>query len=239
MSFLFTCEHSDNQVPDLAAGCLVGEEAAVDLQGHRSWDAGALPAAKHLARATGSRLISSPISRLVVDVNRSPHHRQLFSKYSKGLSDPIRGQLLDRYYHPYRRQVETAISRALRIEPYVIHIAVHSFASVVHGEPRRTDVGLLYDPRRQEEMDLCLDWADAIYEGLPMIRVRRNYPRRGTTDSLVKSMRHQFASDRYLGIELYLNQAWCARRVHARRHVFAGLAATLAGVTGLAEAEAA
>lgn len=239
MMFLFTCEHSDNQVPDLAAGCLDSAEAAVDLQGYRSWDAGALAAARRLARGTGSRLISNPVSRLVVDVNRSPHHRQLFSKYSKSLDEATRSQLLDRYYFPYRRHVQSVIQRALRVEPLVIHVAVHSFASVVQGEPRRTDVGLLYDPARQEEVELCLDWHDAIYDALPMIRVRRNYPRRGTSDSLVKSLRQSFAADRYVGVEIHLNQAWCARRVQMRREVFDGLAATLSRITGIAESEAA
>lgn len=239
MMFLFTCEHSDNQVPDLAADCLNSAEATADLQGYASWDAGALAAARHLARPSGSRLITSPVSRLVVDVNRSPHHRQLFSKYTKRLDETTRGRLLDRYYFPYRRHVESVIQRALRVEPMVIHVAVHSFASVVQGQPRRTDVGLLYDPGRPEEVELCLDWSEAMYHALPMIRVRRNYPRRGTSDSLVKSLRQQFATDRYVGVEIHLNQAWCARRVRMRREVFDGLAATLAAVTGMAESEAA
>ena len=40
---------------------------------------------------------------------------------------------------------------AVAARKQVLHVAVHSFTPVLHGERRNADVGLLYDPARPRE----------------------------------------------------------------------------------------
>lgn len=88
----------------------------------------------------------------------------------------------------------------------VLHLSVHSFTPVFDGVPRTADVGLLYDPRREGERRLCLAWQASLSTAAPELRVRRNYPYRGVADGLVTHLRRTLRSERYIGVELEVNQ---------------------------------
>ena len=73
--------------------------------------------------------------------------------------------------------------------PYVVHLSIGTFDLLSKkGKLQRADIGLLYDPAVDEEVDLCIDWFNSMYDDVPMLRVRRNYPRRGTADNITKAM---------------------------------------------------
>jgi predicted N-formylglutamate amidohydrolase len=126
--------------------------------------------------------------------------------------------------------LEHVTGRMLQQERFLLHIAVHSFPCFRQGKPKRADVGLLYDPACLPERNFCLDWAEEIYYEIPIVRIRRNYPGRGTADRLTRSLRQRLHSPRYLGIELQLNQAWAARPVAIRDQTFARLAESLRAI---------
>ena len=84
----------------------------------------------------------------MVELNRSLHHPNLFSKWTKDLSPPEKERVLAEYYFPYRSKVEEYIHRALKDQDALIHLSVHSFTPVMDGIVRNADIGLLYDPRR-------------------------------------------------------------------------------------------
>lgn len=230
MTILITCEHAGNRVPDTAVDCFQSPAAQAMLRDARGFDPGALDAARILAESLDCPLISYPFSRLVVDVNRSLRNPRLFSSLTKSLSAEKRKLLLDRYYHPYRQRLVTTIQRMLKHNAFVMHLAVHSFPPFVNGKPKRADVGILYDPSQDDERDLCLDWAEEIYFDVHDLRVRRNYPCRGTADRLPRFIRQETASPHYLGIELQLNQAWCRRRLPIRDQTLRRLAGSLQAV---------
>lgn len=92
-------------------------------------------------------------------------------------------------------------------------------------------MGLLYDPGRQDEVDLCLDWIDEMYDEAPNLKVRRNYPGRGTNDSLTRTMRSEFEPMPYLGIEVWVNQAWASRPSLRRDEAIDGVAWALHNIT--------
>ena len=124
--------------------------------------------------------------------------------------------------------------------PYVIHLSIQTFdLRSKKGKLRRTDVGLLYDPAREDDVDFCLDWIDEMYDEAPMLKVRRNYPGRGTNDSLTKAMRAEFADAPYLGIEVWLNRSWAARDVSLRTEALQGMAWALRSTTGAVVTDAA
>jgi predicted N-formylglutamate amidohydrolase len=80
-ALLITCEHGGNSVPPRWRPLFRGHRALLDS--HRGWDPGALPIARALAREMNAPLIYSTISRLLVELNRSPHHR-VSSRSSRG-----------------------------------------------------------------------------------------------------------------------------------------------------------
>ncbi len=230
---------------DSAPGTLRADQALLADEGgepdHLWVDSGALDAAKLLAKHLRCPSIVAPYSKRVIDVNRSLHARGLFSCMTRRLPEPIRTRMVDEIHRPYRDRVRSTIDSLLKNDDLVVHLSVHSFSPFPRdaqevtgddriGTARRTDIGLLYDPSRLLERDLCLDWYEALYWSLPMLRVRRNYPRRGTSDSLTRSLRETYDPSVYLGIQLQLNQAWCTRQLPIRRKVFKGLAETLTRV---------
>jgi len=177
------------------------------LDSHRGWDPGALVMAKALASARRAPLVASTVSRLVVDLNRSIGHPQLFSAVTRSAPSETRAQIVEQCYRPHRGQVEALVSQAVSRGDRVIHIASHSFTPELNGTVRSADVGLLYDPRRGGEVEICARWQASLATVEPSLRVRRNYPYLGKGDGLTSHLRRRFPQSDYVGIELEVNQA--------------------------------
>jgi predicted N-formylglutamate amidohydrolase len=190
---IITCEHGGRRVPRDYQHLFAGKDKL--LASHRGWDRGALPLARAFARALGAPLYYSQTTRLLIDLNRSLHHRSLCSPE---LDRETKQRVIDEHYLPYRRRVEAAFANAKR----VIHLGVHTFTPKLRGQVRQADIGLLYDPSRRRERELCRRWRDA----MRLQRVYMNSPYRGIADGLTTAMRRRFPQDRYVGIELEVNQ---------------------------------
>jgi predicted N-formylglutamate amidohydrolase len=184
-------------------------------------------------------LIANEYSLDMIDVTRSLRHRELFSPRTRNWPAEDRQSLIEQVYQPYRLRVREAIESALVRSSYLLHLSVRTFDLRSNGTIRRADASLLYDSSRRDEVDLCLDWIDEMYEIVPMLRVRRNYPRRGTADSMTKAMRAEFSSRNYLGVELLLNRAWAQRSVAVRDEVLDGICWSLESTLGMALSKAA
>jgi predicted N-formylglutamate amidohydrolase len=163
--------------------------------------------ARALAKAFGAPLVASTTSRLLVDLNRSMGHRQLFSAVSRGSSATVRATILERHYRPYRLQVEHVVGELVSRGRRVIHISSHSFTPKLDGKVRRADVGLLYHPGRHAEAELCARWKASLAALAPQLRVRRNYPYAGKGDGLTSHLRRQYPPGAYVGVELEVNQS--------------------------------
>ena len=161
-----------------------------------------MPLAERIAKAFDAPLFEGEVSRLVVDLNRSPGHPRLFHPTIRALPRAVRRQILDAYYLPYRRAVEDKIAST---DGCVLHLSVHSFTPELNGVARTADIGLLYDPKRKIERGLASAWARILLTKYSQYRVRRNYPYRGTSDGLVTHLRRMFPEERYCGIELEVN----------------------------------
>ena len=204
-AFLLTCEHGGNQIPEPYRKLFATTSARRALETHRGYDLGALRMAKALAQRFGVELFASETSRLLVDLNRSLGHPRLFSEFSAPLDQAARQVVLERYYWPHRQRVEQAIAEHRRSG--VVHIAIHSFTPELNGELRRAEVGLLYDPASSGERRFCERWQRGLAERGGQLRVRRNYPYRGTSDGFPPYLRERFGTSSYWGIELETNQA--------------------------------
>lgn len=202
--FLVSCEHASNAIPSVYAVAFAA--ARVQLDSHEGYDAGALQMGRELARALGAPLFAGKVSRLLIDLNRSPDNAGLYSATSRTLDEEVRRRIRDEHYLPYRRRIQATIERWLGAGERVIHLSSHTFTPELDGVVREADLGLLYDPARAGEAALCRAWQEALADIVPTLRVRGNYPYSGTSDGLTTSLRRRFSGDRYLGIEIEMNQ---------------------------------
>lgn len=202
--FVVTCEHGGNEIPADYRSFFVDHAAL--LETHRGYDPGALLFAQELSAALGAPLVASTTSRLLVDLNRSIGHRHLFFEATANQTDALRTEIVERHYRPYRSQVEAIVSERVAKGQRVIHVSSHSFTPVLDGEIRNADVGLLYDPARGSERQLCIGWKAALSELAPDLRVRSNYPYLGKGDGFTSFLRKRHGSSQYIGIELEVNQ---------------------------------
>ncbi|MES2534951.1 MAG: N-formylglutamate amidohydrolase [Pseudomonadota bacterium] len=203
--FIITCEHGGNRIPAEFRHFFRGHESLLDT--HRGYDPGALTMARDLAQTLDAPLVSSVTSRLLIDLNRSIGHPDLYSEVIRVQDQATRRDILDRFYLPYRSRVEDVVETAVAAGRRVVHISSHSFAPLMNGELRNADVGLLYDPARDGELVLCKRWQEAIRGRMPEVRVRRNYPYTGKSDGFTSLLRRRFEAGAYVGIELEINQA--------------------------------
>jgi len=226
MHLLLSCEHATNAVPERYRHLFDGARATAALRGHRGCDLGALELAESLQAALGATLFAAEASRLLIDLNRSLHHRELFSEFSRVLNASERAQVIATIYSPYRMTVERHIERQLQRGATVVHISVHSFAPRLRGHTRNADIGLLYDSKRPPELQMSLALARALLHAekpkgrffrTRHLRVRRNYPYRGAADGLTTALRRRSPDGRYLGIEIEVNQRLLSARARAVR----------------------
>lgn len=201
---VITCEHGGNRIPK--AYCDLFYDYKAQLNSHRGFDSGALIMAKELATAFTAPLVTSTVSRLLVDLNRSIGHPRLHAEVIRNISIEERRQILTYYYQPYREQVEYLVRQAITDHGLVIQLSSHSFTPELDGKVRNADIGLLYDPSRAGEVDLCERWKSAFKICAPNLRVRRNYPYAGKGDGLPTWLRQQLPATAYVGIELEINQ---------------------------------
>jgi predicted N-formylglutamate amidohydrolase len=203
-TFIITCEHGGNRIPAPYRRLFRGQRALLDS--HRGYDPGSLVMAKALASGFGAPLVASTVSRLLIDLNRSIGHPQLFSAVTRAAPAQSRAQIVEQHYRPYRTQVERLVGQAVARGHRVIHISSHSFTAELDGRVRGADVGLLYHPGRRVEAEVCARWKDSLAALASDLRVRRNYPYAGKGDGLTSHLRLRFAQSDYVGIELEVNQ---------------------------------
>ncbi|MBB6086349.1 N-formylglutamate amidohydrolase [Wenzhouxiangella marina] len=198
---LITAEHASRAVPDDWQDVLPLTDPMLDS--HRAWDPGTAAFAEGLAERLGAPLLEGRVSRLLVDLNRSEGHPALFSDYTRGLDAERKQMLLHRYHRPHWRAFREAIEARARCR----HLACHSFAPVLNGRVRSTDVALLFDPRRPAEARWSRDLILRLRQAFPDWRVHANQPYRGTSNGLGQQHRFMFTEDRLLTVELEINQA--------------------------------
>lgn len=231
---LVSCEHGGNDVPAAYASLFEGHDAL--LASHRGWDPGTLALARQMAGTLGAPLHTSTTTRLLVDLNRSIGHRQLFSAISAALPRSVRDGIVAAHYRPHRDAIERDIAACVAAGRRVVHVAVHSFVPVLGGRARRADVACLYDPQRAGEVELARRWLAALATRQARLALRRNDPYRGNSDGLTKHLRERFDARAYVGIELEVNQRFVERDGPAWAQLRTDLIASLAEAMGSPQA---
>ena len=198
---VITCEHAANHIPAVYASLFA--DSPQILISHRAYDPGALELARLLSGRFNAPCFEGTVSRLLVDCNRSQGNPRLFHP---GLDSDSRADLLSRHYLQLRNAAQQAIRKAVDTGTTVLHLSIHTFTPVLDGIERQADVGLLYDPARSPEKNFCSRLLAALKKRAPTLRVRRNYPYRGIADGFTTFLRKNFQMEKYMGIEIEVNQ---------------------------------
>ncbi len=203
---LVTCEHGGNRVP--AAYRPLFRRHQQLLNSHRGYDPGSLELGRACARRLDAPLHVATVTRLLVELNRSIRHRSLFSVVTKSLGPAEREALLEKHYWPHLRKVEAEMAGAIAAKRRVLHFSMHTFTPQLNGQVRNADFGLLYDPRRPGEVEICA----ALRRNLGLRRsdlvLRMNYPYQGKADGLTTTLRKKWGPATYVGVEIEVNQKW-------------------------------
>tara|TARA_R110001592_G_scaffold88420_3_gene260470 strand:- start:575 stop:1249 length:675 start_codon:yes stop_codon:yes gene_type:complete len=204
MKIVLTCEHGGNEVPGHQQHLFSSNKQI--LHTHRGLDLGALDLFNQL-KPLADFSISSTTSRLLIELNRSLHHKNLFSEFSKTLSTSEKKELINSYYLVYRNKVENSIRNYIKEENKVLHISVHSFTPILNSIERNCDIGLLYDSSNPNEKEFSHQFRKKVLEQNPLLNVRYNYPYLGKMDGFTTYLRKQFPCN-YRGIEIEVNQKY-------------------------------
>ncbi len=203
---LLTCEHAGNRIPPHYRELFRGKDDV--LRSHRGWDPGSLSLGRTIQTSLACDLLIEETSRLLVEANRSLSHPSLFSEFTRDLPATEKEKIVANYYLPHRSSVEQKIQHKVVTHGRALHVGVHTFTPILDREIRTADVGLLYDPKRVSEREFCELWRQELLASSIPLRVRKNYPYRGNTDGLTTALRKIHDGNRYLGIELEVNQEW-------------------------------
>jgi len=202
LKLVLTCEHAGNHIPDKFKVLFINGRNI--LKTHRGYDPGAFDLFAHIKELADYNRHQNE-SRLLIEVNRSLHHPSLFWKLTRNLPKDIRKELIENYYLPYRTDVINAIGGFIEKGEEVIHLSIHSFTPELNGNKRNADIGLLYDPSRQEEKRFCMALKSELLNRDSSLKIRFNYPYRGTADGFTTSLRKIYPEN-YRGIEIEVNQ---------------------------------
>lgn len=218
MKLMLTCEHASNKLPAAFKKAVPAEI----LKTHRAYDIGALAVFRKLVKfAKPEFYCEGKFSRLFVDLNRTITNKSAFSEYyeqlDKATASKVKAQATA-YWQEYRTAIEKFVAsslsspkrtssktRAAKPAPEIVHLGIHSFTPVLNGKVRNTDIGILYDPTRPQERTYANVIKDEIKRLYPAMKVRFNYPYKGSSDGLTTTLRKKFGP-RYVGIEIEINQ---------------------------------
>jgi predicted N-formylglutamate amidohydrolase len=206
MKCIISCEHASNYIPSGFRHLFRGSDKV--LTSDQAYDPGAAELALRLAEELQVSAHLGTISRLLIDLNRSPSNRKsLYTVYSRKLAPDDRELFLQKYYQPYRDKVERLVAGQIVRGMPILHLSVHSFTPVKNGKVRRADIGLLYDPAHPVEKNICAFLATLLQQKVKSLQVRKNYPYLGKTDGFASFLRRKYPAKLYAGIEIELNQA--------------------------------
>ena len=215
MKLMLTCEHASNKLPAAFKKAVPAEV----LKTHRAYDIGAVQVFRKLVKfAKPEFYCEGKFSRLFVDLNRTITNKSAFSEYydalearDKSAAKKAKAQATA-YWQEYRAAIEKFVdsalkpkTRAARSEPEIVHLGIHSFTPELNGKVRNADIGILYDPTRPQERAYANVIKAEIKRLYPAMKVRFNYPYKGTSDGLTTTLRKKFGPQ-YVGIEIEINQ---------------------------------
>lgn len=240
MSVLLSCDAGGEQMPAVLEAAL--QAAGVSLPGDTGWevDRAAMWATRMIAGASGQPAVINPFRGDLIDVRRGPGRRGWLAPPLRSAitaneqGDAITEAIVAGVQQPYRARLGRAVSQAIATFGTVTHLSIRTHdARTSRGDWVRGDVGIAYDTGRPVEAEVALDLVDALAHDAAHLKVRRNYPLRGTAAGTTRWLRRQHRADQYVGLELTLNRAWAGRSIARRETTLVAIGRAVAAIAEL------
>ncbi|WP_272023844.1 N-formylglutamate amidohydrolase [Olleya namhaensis] len=203
MKLVITCEHGGNTIPKEYKSLFTDTSV---LETHRGYDLGALDVFNYL-QPLADYSNYSKTSRLLIELNRSLLHKNVYSEFTKKLPINEKKQIIKKHYSVYRSAVTDYIQARIKNNIDVLHLSIHSFTPQLNQDIRNCDIGLLFDSRKANEKEIAVALKKSILAKNPNYRIRFNYPYLGKADGFTTTLRKQFP-EHYSGIEIEINQSF-------------------------------
>ena len=148
-SFLLVGDHAGISSPAALGDLGV---APADWARHIACDLGSLALGEALSTRLNARFLHQHYSRLVIDCNRAPTHRDAIAEASDGtsipgnlgLSEQQRQQRVAAIHMPYHDAIGAELARVSDRATPPILVSLHSFTPVWQGHARPWHVGVLH-----------------------------------------------------------------------------------------------
>jgi predicted N-formylglutamate amidohydrolase len=204
--FLITCEHAGNEVP--AQIKTPTDLSKKLLSGHSAYDIGAFAVAREMAKRMRAGFFFFTITRLLIDANRTFAKSKPLAKRTSHLNKSEIAFLkksFNRYRDAIFSWVKTSVMKAGPSR--VVAVSVHSFTPIMKGKTRQTDIGILFRPKVEKEVQFARAVRKNLRRLLPGYRIHFNRPYRGFTDCFINDLSDRYLkNERFVGVFFELNQ---------------------------------
>ncbi|MBL8591372.1 MAG: N-formylglutamate amidohydrolase [Devosia sp.] len=147
--FVLACDHASNRFPERFGD--LGLTPHQRLM-HIAWDPGAMAVALQLSDLLDAPLVTSTVSRLVIDCNRDHDAPDLIPVVSErtdipgnnGIGDNERAERIGAYHTPFHAALQDVLDRRKAAGIETVLVTVHSFTPVYKDVPRPWPIGLIH-----------------------------------------------------------------------------------------------
>lgn len=147
--FVLVCDHASNRIPSPYGTLGLSADERVS---HVAWDPGALPVSLRLVELLDAPLVSSTVSRLIVDCNRRHDAPDLIPTVSERTAIPgnqavsaaERAHRIAAYHEPFHEAITALLEQRHQAGRETILVTVHSFTPIYKDVPRPWPIGLIH-----------------------------------------------------------------------------------------------
>lgn len=204
-SLIFSCEAATCAIPEQHRALFA--EHTERLTSTEGWEPGSLNLAQGMAMKFRTPLSDASVSRLLIDLSRSPDDPRRFSDISSALPPAQRDQLHERLFVPFRNQLRQRITDSLKRNNQVLHISIRTHPAERGGPIPATDIGLIFQPLRSAERTLASTWLTHLRTAAPDLRIAANEPDINDQLGLLNHLRAEFDDPHYAALTLSVAQS--------------------------------
>jgi len=193
---LISCENATCAVPEQWRDLFRGDEEIVTSP--EGWEPGSLNLAQGFAMRFRTPLVHSDVTRLLIDLDADGPAR--WSRYGMRLTDIQRAKLEDRHARPYLELLQARITEALRRDPLIAHIMVHTSTGDQEAVVIETIAG------DEPASKFASDWARDLRRHPDPLRVEARIT--GTLPAIPTVLRQSWPSGSYAPLVLRVSQTF-------------------------------
>ena len=193
-AYLISCENATCAVPEAYREIFRGAEDVVASTD--GWEPGSLNLAQAFAMKFRTPLLHGDVTRLLIDLEKDGEQR--WSRFSIKLPEATRLRIVERHETAYRTQLSQRIAEDLRRHAAVLHVRVHTDASMDGRVTLETPQGAVLAEKIAGAWHALLKTDD-----LDVLHLRQ-----APTTALGAALIRDFPADRYAQIRLAVSQTF-------------------------------